>query len=103
MENQWPIRKNSDYHKRKIVAAITLTTITKVTILIIAAAIIASPLLLLNGMIAQAQLSQSLAGTTFPPPVLAQLEVNLHMKSIFLLAQRANLYLNQKRFQYQLE
>jgi plastocyanin len=51
------------------VAAITPTTITKITILIIAASIIASPLLLLNGMTAQAQPSQSLAGTTFPPPV----------------------------------
>jgi hypothetical protein len=55
MENQWPIRKNGDHHKRKPVAAITPTTITKVTILIIAAAVIALPLLLLNGTTAQAQ------------------------------------------------
>jgi plastocyanin len=87
MENQWPIRKNSDQRKRKIVAAITLTTITKVTILIIAAAIIASPLLLLNGMIAQAQPSQSLAGTTFPPPVFSTIrsqptyEINIPFSS----------------------
>jgi plastocyanin len=87
MENQWPIRKNSDQHKRKLVAAITPTTITKVTILIIAAALIASPLLLLNGMAAQAQPSQSLAGTTFPPPVFSTIrsqptyEINIPFSS----------------------
>ena len=71
MGNQRPIRKNGDHRKRKSVAAITPTTITKVAILTIAAALIASPLLLLNGMTAQAQSSQSLAGTTFPPPVFS--------------------------------
>ena len=41
-----------------------------ITLLILASAIIASPLLLSNALNAQAQTAnQGLAGTTFPPPV----------------------------------
>jgi plastocyanin len=55
-------------HKSKSVVAGTTVTATMTTLVILASALIASPLLLLNGLTAQAQ---SLAGTTFPPPVFS--------------------------------
>jgi plastocyanin len=55
--------------------------------LIVAAVTITSPLLLFNGLTAQAQRSQSLAGITFPPPVFSTIrsrpayEINIHFSS----------------------
>jgi plastocyanin len=69
MENQWSAKKIDDRHGSKSgVAATTTKTKTAImtTSLILASTIIASPLLLSNALNAQAQ---SLAGTTFPPPV----------------------------------
>ena len=69
MKNRWSIKK-IDYQKSKTPVE-TTTTITAImtTLLILASAIIVSPLLLSNALNAQAQTSQGLAGTTFPPPV----------------------------------
>jgi plastocyanin len=71
MKNRWSTKKIDDHHESNSVVATTITkTKTKTAImttsLILASAIIASPLLLSNALNAQAQ---SLAGTTFPPPV----------------------------------
>jgi plastocyanin len=62
-------KKIGHLHKSKsVVAGTTTVTATMTTLVILASALIASPLLLLNGLTAQAQ---SLAGTTFPPPVFS--------------------------------
>ena len=46
--------------------------VSMITSLILASALVTSPLLLSNGLTAQAQTaSQGLAGTTFPPPVFS--------------------------------
>jgi plastocyanin len=74
MVNRWSRKKVFDHHHdSKPVTATTTrtrtkTAIIKLTVLIVTAAIITSPLLLLNGLTAHAQ---SLAGTTFPPPVFS--------------------------------
>src|SRR5690242_19981422 len=62
--------KNIDYQKSKTPVE-TTTTMTAImtTLLILASALIVSPLLLSNALNVQAQTSQGLAGTTFPPPV----------------------------------
>jgi hypothetical protein len=94
--------KIGGHHNRKPMAAtITAATVTGLTI---AAATITSPLLLFNGLTAQAQPSQSLAGITFPPPVFSTIrsqpayEINIPFSS-----ESKSVYSNQKRFQYQLE
>jgi plastocyanin len=69
MKNRWSTKK-IDYQKSKTPVEMTTTmTAIMITLLILASAIIVSPLLLSNALNAQAQTSQGLAGTTFPPPV----------------------------------
>jgi hypothetical protein len=88
---QWSMRRTGGiYNCRKSVAAIKTRTAAQLTmtVLIVAAAIIASPLLLLsNGLNAQDQRSQGIRGTTFPPPVFGTIrsqptyEINIPLSS----------------------
>ena len=72
MINEKPMVNKKICHVQKSKAPVAMTTGTAImtTLLILASAIIASPLLLSNALNAQAQTAnQGLAGTTFPPPV----------------------------------
>ena len=99
MRIQSSSRTTGDIHNaRKSVVATKAKTKTKTAIaaaprliiaaLIVAAAIMASPLLMIsNGLNAEAQRNQGLAGTTFPPPVFGTIrsqpayEINIPFSS----------------------
>jgi plastocyanin len=89
------MRRTSDgaHNRRKPIATIkkTMSTAPQISItalIVVAATIIASPLILLsNGLYAQAQRNQALTGTTFPPPVFGTIrsqpayEINIPFSS----------------------
>ena len=72
--NRWLVKKIPDLQRVKSKSLIARTTTKKAimtTLLIISAATVTSPQLLLNALSVQAQTSQGFAGTTFPPPIFS--------------------------------